>query len=150
MTHLGGGLAPPCFARKLDLIKRSRLLPKEVLINFYFKVILPSVTYGLVLWGSCTNVHLFDSLERLHFRAARIIFNLPKDMRSSDVLEHANWHPLSYCYKLALLKLMHKAFYNRLPQVTSDTIATKLAPGHSLRARDTLTVPRFNTNQARI
>ena len=67
-------------------------------------------------------------------------------MRSSDVLEHANWHPLSYCYKLALLKLMHKAFYNRLPQVISDTIATKLAPGHSLRARDTLTVPRFNTN----
>ena len=41
------------FARKLDLIERSRFLPKEVLINFYFKVILPSVTYGLVLWGSC-------------------------------------------------------------------------------------------------
>ena len=91
------------FARKLDLIKRSRFLPKEVLINLYFKVILSSVTYGLVLWGSCSNVDLFDSLERLHCRAARIIFNLPKDMRSSDVLEHANWHPLSYCYKLALL-----------------------------------------------
>ena len=89
------------FARKLDLIKRSRFLPKEVLINFYFKVILlilPSVTYGLVLWGSCSNVDLFDSLERLHCRAARIIFNLSKDMRSSDVLEHANWHPLSSCY----------------------------------------------------
>ena len=30
--------------------------------------------------------------------------------------------------------------------VVSDTIATKLAPGYSLRTRDTLTVPRFNTN----
>ena len=68
------------------------------------------------------------------------------DMRSSDVLEHANWHPLSYCYKLALLKLIHKAFYNRLPQVLSDTIATKYAPGHSFRAHDTPTVPRFNTD----
>ena len=37
------------FAKKLDLIRRSRFLPKDVLTNFYFKVILPSVTYGLVL-----------------------------------------------------------------------------------------------------
>ena len=69
------------FAKKLDLIRRTRFLPKDVLIDFYFKVILPSVAYGLVLWGSCSNADLFDSLERLHCRAARIIFNLPKDMR---------------------------------------------------------------------
>ena len=69
------------FVKKLDLIRRSRFLPKDVLINVYFKVILPSVTYGLVLWGSCFNADLFDSLERLHCRAARIIFNLSNDIR---------------------------------------------------------------------
>ena len=47
------------FVKKLDVIRRSRFLPKLVLINFYFKVILPSVTYGLVLWGSCFNTDLF-------------------------------------------------------------------------------------------
>ena len=88
-------------AKKLDLIRRSRFLPKDVLINFYFKVIFPSVTYSLVLWGSCFNADLFYSFEQLHCRAARIIFNLPKDMRSSDVLLQADWHSLSYCYKLA-------------------------------------------------
>ena len=67
-------------------------------------------------------------------------------MKSLDFLEHANWNSLSYCYRLALLKLMHKAFCNRLPQVLYDTIAFKHAPGHSLRAHDSLTVPRFNTN----
>ena len=67
-------------------------------------------------------------------------------MRLSDVPEHANWHPSSYCYKLPLLKLRHKAFYNRLLQVLSDTIAIKHASGHSLRAHDSLTVPRYNTN----
>jgi len=41
---------------------------------------------------------------------------------------------------------MHKAFYSRLPQVLSEAIAIKHAPGHSLRAHDSLTVPRFNTN----
>ena len=105
------------FAKKLDLIRRSRFLPKDVLINFYFKVILPSVTYGLALWGSCFNADLFDSLERLHCRAARIIFNLSKVTGSPDVLIQADGHPLSYCYKLVLLKLMHKAFHDELPQV---------------------------------
>ena len=88
------------FVKKLDVIRRSRFLPKLVLINFYFKVILPTVTYGLVLWGSCFNTDLFYLLERLHCRAARIIFNLPKGMISLDVLQRADWNPLSYSYKL--------------------------------------------------
>ena len=33
------------FAKKLDLVRRSRFLPKDVVIYY----ILPSVTYGLVL-----------------------------------------------------------------------------------------------------
>ena len=39
----------------------------------------------------------------------------------------------------------------RLPQVLSDTIATKHAPGHSLRAHDTctLTVPGINANNGK-
>ena len=35
---------------------------------------------------------------------------------------------------------------NNLSTVLSDTIATKHAPGHSLQAHDTLTVPRFKNN----
>ena len=59
------------FANKLDLLKRSRFLPKSVLRDFYFKVILPSVTYGLVLWGACCNSNLLGSIERLHCRSSR-------------------------------------------------------------------------------
>ena len=51
------------FANKLSLLKRSRFLPKEVLEDFYFKIILPSVNYGLVLWGSCCNTELIHSIE---------------------------------------------------------------------------------------
>ena len=36
------------------------------------------------------------------------------------MLTQADWHPLSYYYKLVLLKLMHKAFHDELPQVLSD------------------------------
>ena len=54
------------FAKKLGLIKKSRFLPRNVRLDLYFKIILPSVTYGLILWGSCCNSDLFQSLERLH------------------------------------------------------------------------------------
>ena len=39
------------FVNKLNLIKRSRFLPRNSLLDLYFKVILPSVTYALPIWG---------------------------------------------------------------------------------------------------
>ena len=66
-------------------------------------------------------------------------------MRSSDVLLQADWHSLSHCYKLVLLKLIHKAFHDELPQVLSDNIVMKRPTGYSLRASDSFTVPRFNS-----
>ena len=50
------------FAKKLGLLKKSRFLPRNVRQDLYFKVILPSLTYGLilyfrgsVLWNAVTN-----------------------------------------------------------------------------------------------
>ena len=56
------------FAKKLGLLKKSTSLLRSVRQDLYFKVILPSVTYGLILWGSCCNSDLFQSLEKLHCR----------------------------------------------------------------------------------
>ena len=54
-----------------------------------------------------------DFLERLHCRAARFIFNLPKDMASHGVLERAEWFTIR--------------FYNgRLPSTLTNCIAKKL------------------------
>ena len=61
------------------------------------------------------------------------------------MLIQADWHPLSYYYKLVLLKLMHKAFHDELPKVLSDNIVTKRPTVYSTRASDSLTVPRFNS-----
>ena len=40
---------------------------------------------------------------------------------------------------------MHKAFHDELPQVQSDNIVMKRPTGYSLRALDSLTVPRLNS-----
>ena len=133
------------FVNKLCLLKKLRFLPRIMSQDFYLRVIFPSVNYDLILWGSCCNsVHL-DFLERLHCRAARIIFNLPKDMASHGVLERAEWFTIRFYYKLAIFKCMHKAYNGRLPSTLTYCIAKKRNLSYSIRARDSLLVPRFNT-----
>ena len=108
------------FANKLDLLKRSRFLPKSVLRDFYFKVILPSVTYGIVLWGACCKSNLRDSIERLHCRASRIIFNLPRDIPSKEVLAYDRWPTIFLYYKIDIFKIFSKAHSNSLPELLSN------------------------------
>ena len=57
------------FVNKLNLLKRSSFLSRDALLDLYFKIILPSVLYGLVFCGGCSNVDLLNSLEILHHRA---------------------------------------------------------------------------------
>ena len=132
------------FTNKLSLLKRSRFLPNEVLEDFYFKIILLSVNYGLVLWGSCCNTELIHSIERLYCRSARIINNLPKDMVSTEVLERSAWTNINFHYKFAVLKLVQNAYDDTLPTILSRCIIVKRDHKISTRARASLIVLRFN------
>ena len=44
-------------ASKPRLLRRTWFLPQMQLLDFHMKVILPSVTYGLVVWGLCNETH---------------------------------------------------------------------------------------------
>ena len=71
-------------------------------LDLHFKVILPSVTYALPIWGCWTNKNEFNSLESIHCRAARVIYDLPRDMPSEDVRKTANWDSLFDTYKVKI------------------------------------------------
>ena len=142
-AHLMG--VKKSFANNLDLLKRSRFLPKSVLRDFYFKVILPSVRYGLFLWGTCCNSNLRDSIERLHCRASRIIFNLPRDMPSKEVLAFDRWPTISFYFKIDIFKIFSKAHIESLPELLSNNTYIERRNGYSLWGGDCLSVPRFET-----
>ena len=95
------------FASKLSLLRRMRFLPQKQLEDFYTKVILPSVTYGLTVWGSCNKTHL-NNLEKLHARAGRIVYGLPWDTSAEDVLMRTGWDSLETMYKLRLTEFVFK------------------------------------------
>ena len=133
------------FVNKLELLKRSRFLPTDVLLKFYFSVILPSIKYGLILWGSCCNSNLINSIERLHCRAARIVFNLPKDMPSVDVLKINKWRTLKLDYKLEVFKLFYKANNGVLPKSLASSIFIKRSSKYSLRGQNVVSIPIFKS-----
>ena len=120
------------FANKLNLLRKSRFLPKSVLEKFYFSVILPSVIYSLVIWSNCSNSELFGSIEKLHSRAAQLIYNL-KDTSHEDSLKIAKWHSLAYIHKTKLFKLIHSAYNNLLPNQLCDNIIDKRKSKYLLR-----------------
>ena len=113
--------------------------------KFYFSVILPSVNYGLVLWGSCCNSELLNSIDRLHCRAARIIFNLSKDMASSEVMETVNCSTIKLSYKLEIFKLMYNAHKNILPDILCGNIFSKRDNCYSLRGHEVAAIPRYRS-----
>ena len=73
------------FLNQLNLIKRSRFLPRNSLLDLYFKVILSSAKYALPIWGCCRNKNEFNFLESIHCRGARVIYSLPRNMPSEGV-----------------------------------------------------------------
>ncbi len=73
------------FVNKLNLLKRSSFLRGEALLEIYFKVILPSILMVLS-FGAVALMQQLNPLEVLHCRAARVLFNFPRDMQYTTCL----------------------------------------------------------------
>ena len=132
------------FVNKLNLLKRSSYLSRNALLDLYFKIILPSVLYGLVVWGGCPNTELLQPLELLHRRVARIIYNLPHDTPTDEVYRQSNWNTLIFYYKFRLIKLFHSVFTGEAPAALSY-LTNKPCTAYNFRRSDNIIVPRFNS-----
>ena len=57
------------FDKKVAVLKRiNSLITKPVLRTIYYRIILPSVLYGIVVWGSCSQ-SLLEDIDRIHLKA---------------------------------------------------------------------------------
>ena len=73
-------------------------------MDFNYKVITPSITYGILIWGS-VGKSIFDELERIHTRAARILYGLAWDTLSQTIQESVKWKPLKPFLSFEIIKL---------------------------------------------
>ena len=98
------------FTQKVGALKRMRILPKQSLEEIYFKSIIPSITYSISVWGNCSPSAM-NSLNSIRARASRIINNLQPSLADDICLSKLNWLPFSYFYKMSVLMLMHKVYF---------------------------------------
>ena len=119
-------------------------MPINAKLDFYFKVVLPSITYGILIWGSCGKT-LFDELERIHVRAAKVIFGLDWYNAGKDVLAKAKWFTLNSLYKKQLLYLAYKNYYN-LVSATLQSLFIKTGHRYELRNKITYVLPKPKTD----
>ena len=74
-----------------------------MLLYLYFRVIMPSIVYSILVWGGLTNREGLNALEALHCRAVRIIFDLPWEMSKVHVVVNkVKWPSLAFtvCIRL--------------------------------------------------
>ena len=51
------------FVNKSNLLQRSSFLSHNILLDLYFEIILPPISYALPIWGSFTKKDGFLALE---------------------------------------------------------------------------------------
>ena len=96
--------------------------------------VVPGVTYCIPVWCGCTAL-LFNKLEEIHTKAARLIHDLPRDRDNTYILQKANLLPLSYMYKKAILKHVHQAFYQAGPAQIAELFSVKATKYNSRRSK---------------
>lgn len=83
--HFQVDIVKASFSKKVGALRRTSYLPKLTLEEIYFKTIIPSITYGISVWGNCSQSSL-NSLDHIHARACHIINRLPSSQESSSCL----------------------------------------------------------------
>ena len=75
-------------------LKYLQYLSQNFLEEIYFTTVIPTVTYAIAAWGTCSE-GLFEELENIHVQAARVIMRTAPNVKDSEVLNISKWDSLS-------------------------------------------------------
>ena len=132
------------YSKKIGMIKRLRYLSPSLLEEIYYKIVIPQISYCMLVWGSCSDA-LFTQLENEHIRAARIIYKVSEKVCNHNVLRTVKWQNLEYIYKRRLASEMFK--------IVKDSGNHRLSSHFTVRETERkgiqLVVKRMNTEKGR-
>ena len=97
------------FYSKLKKLYRMRSLSPSTLETIYNQGILPSVLYGIIIWGNCAP-NIMSNVEKTHLRAARYIKRIKKRIPDHEVLSKAKWRSISHYYKRRIACCAYKIY----------------------------------------
>ena len=126
------------------ILKKINFLPSETLEKIYYSMIIPKITYGLLIWGTSSK-NLMQKTETQHIKATRIVKRTGIKVKDIDVLQSVNWNRIDYIYKRKVATEMHKIVKGTEGHRLSDMFETKVSKRRGLK----LQVKRLNTESER-
>ena len=122
--------------------------PSSILQTIYFRTVLLSVLYGILVWGSCS-LALMDDLERAHIRASKLIFKRSRNSNADQLKKLKGWNNLSFYYTKRLLVEAYKSYYRSNTNVLNDLVMLKQS-SHCLRKSMNIEFPSPKTEIGRL
>ena len=116
------------------LNKVKHFLPKQSLYQLYCSLILPYMTYGILLWGNASKEYL-TKIFKLQKRALRIISNSSYLCHTKPLFENYNTLNIFELYNKELGIFMYKYKTGLLPQ-SFDNLFTELESIHKYDTRN--------------
>ena len=129
------------FSVKLKKFYQMRSLSMKSLITVYEQGILPSITYGLMIWDNATKSNI-DQLDKLHQKAVRYVKRINKKVPNDQVFSVAGWKFFHLMYKQQLACLTYKLYTNNLPEPLS-VWKSHARNQRSLRNRHRVDLPKL-------
>ena len=117
------------------LNKLKHFLPKPNMYQLYCTLILPFLTYGILLWGNA-NRNSLDRIVKLQKRAVRIITNSSYLSHTKPLFEKFNMLDVHQLYKKELGIFMYK-YHNGLLPRSFDNVFINMKSIHKYDTRGT-------------
>ena len=136
------------FRKIVKHLKRIRLLAKKVLEVIYFCSIVRGELTAWQCGGTCVPI-LPQYLERIHLMRARIIYNLPDNLSSAEILGKANWQPFANFFKRKLAALMYSIYHGNLAPTQICDLFIKSTSHYNPRRSLNFKVLRLNNSIGR-
>ena len=81
--------------------------------KIYFTMIVPKITYGLVVWGTYSN-NLLQKIDCQHIKAARLVRKTNEKVKDIEVLQRANCNNIKRKIAVEMYKIVTGAEEHRL------------------------------------
>ena len=127
-------------SKRIGIISRLRhFVPVSTLICIYNSLMLPYLTYGVIVWGHAAKCHI-ERILKLQKRALRLIYSAHYLSHAIPYFHQANILPINLLY----LKSVSLLMYDVSNKVVSPNILLLFTPVNQVHQHNTRSFTRKN------
>ena len=113
---------------RIGAIKRIRpFVPPPILHYIYNALIQSHFDYCNLVWGNCGKT-LFDRLQKLQNRAARVLTFSSYDADANRLIRQLDWKDLSTQFQIQKSIMVYKSLNGLVPEYLSSTFVKRNVP----------------------